>query len=596
MFKLLSSIEEELEAASGDEADDHNRGEWNDTAVVVLNGISTLVANYLEPLTQHASFDSLWRELVDHFRKLLDFDILDINTAVFNALGKILAQTRAESTVSFSRASVDLSWDLWSRRIPVSVDAASKQDNQNTLLAYVSALQDVYRLIEPDLTVERADTMLKLLRQSMQHATVGSYVADIEYMTPLQGKILEAVRAIRVNVKGMPAVVVSEVAEFVAMAFKVDVDRPSTTAPKRTFVAMSKASMAILQDLILSNSADEGIYSRGSYVSALGTLAIPITMKYRFPIITKSVQPWRLATSTVLAILEGTLSQLKNFEHIPDQVTQNTWHEIVKISSGIVSADCNRAPDQGAHIAADESFDIEAFLKLRDLIIPSLGSEIIPDKTRKAFAESLFRTSIIHQPSPEEIKLLSNNSGDALTTLLHRSRHGRTAIPAAAKRARMSYVCLDELFSLISTHDDPATPSIVVQPPTPKFAREATGSREAPSALQVRIARTAAPYLILRSALVLRAYVADQPLRGRMPQPLSQRKELLHILHRLAELKSESEAIPDTPNVDSENRKHLLRVYPLLVGAAGVAGRCGDEAVLGVLGEGLRVVGRELGV
>ncbi|CAI4217451.1 unnamed protein product, partial [Parascedosporium putredinis] len=528
LFKLLSSIEEELEAASGDEADDRSRGEWNDTAVVVLNGISTLVANYLEPLTQHASFDSLWRELVDHFRKLLDFDILDINTAVFNALGKILAQTRAESTISFSRASVDLSWDLWSRRIPVSVDEESKQDNQNTLLAYVSALQDVYRLIEPDLTVERADIMLKLLRQSMQHATAGSYVADIEYMTPLQGKILEAVRAIRVNVKGMPAVVVSEVAEFVAMAFKVDVDRPSTTASKRTFVAMSKASMAILQDLILSNSADEGIYSRGSYVSALGTLAIPITMKYRFPIITKSVQPWRLATSTVLAILEGTLSQLKNFEHIPDQVTQNTWHEIVKISSGIVSADCNRAPDQGAHIAADESFDIEAFLKLRDLIIPSLGSEIIPDKTRKAFAESLFRTSIIHQPSPEEIKLLSNNSGDALTTLLHRSRHGRTAIPAAAKRARMSYVCLDELFSLISTHDDPATPSIVVQPPTPKFAP--------------------APYLILRSALVLRAYIADQPLRGRMPQPLSQRKELLHILHRLAELKSESEAIPDTPN------------------------------------------------
>ncbi|PKS11361.1 hypothetical protein jhhlp_003123 [Lomentospora prolificans] len=598
LFKLLTSIEEELEVANEGDSDDRGRSEWNDTAVVVINGISTLIANYLDSLTQHPSFDSLWRDLIEHFSRLLGFGILDINMAVFNALAKVLAQTREGSSTTLSKDCIDLSWDLWSRGVPVSRggDEEPKADNQNTLVAYVTALQDVYRLVDPDLTIDRVDTMLRLLRESMQYATIGSYVVDIEYMTPLQAKILEAVRAIRVDLKGVPAVVVSKVAEFIAMAFEIDVNRPSQPASKRTFVAMSKASMEILQDLILSNAADEEIYTSGAYVSALSTLARPIAIKYSFPIVTKSVQPWRLATATALAILEGTLSQLKNIDRISNQMVQDIWHEIVRISSGIVSADCHRAPDDGVHVAADEVFDIESFLKLRDLIIPSLGAEVILEKTRKAFAESLFRTSIIHQPSPEEVKLLSNSNGDALTTLLHKSRHGRTTVSPPAKRTRMSYVCLDELFSLISAHDDPATPSIVVQPPTPKFPRDIAGSREAPSALHVRIARTAAPYLILRSALALRAYVADQPLRGRMPQPLSQRKELLHILRRLADLKSESEAIPDTPNADSENRKHLLRVYPLLVGAARVAGRCGDEAVLDVLGEALQVVGGELGV
>jgi len=62
------------------------------------------------------------------------------------------------------------------------------------------------------------------------------------------------------------------------------------------------------------------------------------------------------------------------------------------------------------------------------------------------------------------------------------------------------------------------------------------------------------------------------------------------------ELKSEPEAIPDTPNVDSESRKHLLRLYPLLVGSVQVAGTAGDDKVLGLVREALDVVGGELGV
>ena len=120
---------------------------------------------------------------------------------------------------------------------------------------------------------------------------------------------------------------------------------------------------------------------------------------------------------------------------------------------------------------------------------------------------------------------------------------------------------------------------------------------ENPQALHVRTARTAAPFLIFRAALPLRSFVADQPLRGLMPQPLSQKRELVHVLRSLVDLRSQPEAIPDTHNVDCEGRKHLLRLYPLLVGAARVAGGGGgNEGVLKLAGEALDVVGGELGI
>src|SRR5690606_29620356 len=102
--------------------------------------------------------------------------------------------------------------------------------------------------------------------------------------------------------------------------------------------------------------------------------------------------------------------------------------------------------------------------------------------------------------------------GDALSTLLHRSRHGRTQTARPTLRPRMSYVCLDELFALVSAYDEPSTPSITIQPPTPKFPPPGGGLGEPASALHGRTARAAAPFLILRASLCLRAYISDQPL------------------------------------------------------------------------------------
>jgi hypothetical protein len=572
IFKLLTSLEQELELAHDEGAQPTARADWNGTAVVVLNGVSNLLANYLDILMKHPSFNEIWRQLIEHKTTLLDFGVLEINSAVFKALGHIVSQTNESGRSDFNKQTVDLTWTLWSRGVP-SAKKPEAGDNQASLVSYTEALTEMYKLIEADLTVDKAQKILDLLRQAVEEASVGSYASDVEQVTQLQGKILGAVEMLRTDVEGVPAVVVTQVSGFVKLAFEHDHEEVTAPGSKRTFVAMSKASMDMLQRLILKHAGDKDIYESGALSAALSALCTPISLKYEFPITTKSTQPWKLASSTVLTVLEATLKQLGTLD-VPQQTIQEAWTTIVAIADGILSADC-RGPVPIEQIKEDESFDIASFKKLRQLIIPSLGNGEIQDKTRKAYAESLFSTSIIHAPSPSDATLLSG--GKAGLQGLYVSAPGRTVSIPPTPRAKMAYVALEELFSLVPVDHD-------------------GDDSEETAEYYVRIACMVAPFLILRCGLTLRAYVADQPLRGRMPQPLSQRKELEWILRKLVALRSEGDAIPDLPGVESDTRKHLLRLYPLIVKAVGVTGDNGDDgAVRRLLGEALEVVGGEFG-
>ncbi len=612
IFKLLSSIEDELQLVIESSSKSKSKDDWKETAIVVIQGVAGLFASYLGVLTIHKAFQSMWQELLGHLASMLDFQILDINAAVYSAVRDILSRCTEQDKPNFGKAAIDLAWDLWSRGVPVPREGKDDKttDNQKCLLVWVEALLELYRLIEDDLSVERVRRMLTLLREAMQHATPGTYASDIEYVTPLQGRILEVFRMVRTDLQGVPSAMVIQVAEFVSLAFDQGRAAQGTTQ-KRTYVAMSKESMSILQDLIIRNAAESDIYETEAFATALTALAKPITLKYRFAIVTKSEQPWREATKSALAVLEATLPHVRSMD-LPRVNVQGIWPIIVSIANGIISADCDMAPSTNS-ILDDQDFDISSFRKLRELIIPALGADVIPDKTRKAYAEGLFRTSIIHAPIPAEASVIYGDSGGDVVGLsaLYKQRSGRTIDPPPSQRSKMSVVCLDELFSLVAAHDETtAAPMILVQPPTPRFPRSASlqpaivgGDSEADSkaaetahGLHVRLARTTAPYLILRCALSLRAYIADQPLRGRMPQPLSQRRELARILRLLVDLRSEPDAIPDTPNVDSEARKHLFRLYPLLVGAVQVAGTSTDDKVLSLITEALEVVGGEMGI
>ncbi|KAH8665989.1 endosomal peripheral membrane protein-like protein [Tricladium varicosporioides] len=565
IFKLLSSIEEQLEitTAPASSIQDKDRVGWNETTVVVLSGITKLLADYLDTLSSHATFGKSWATLLEHYKRLLQFKVLDINTSVFNSIRQILSRGNTAETgkINFDQPAIDLAWGLWSHSLPaVKVDPAEKKfDNQKYLVAFVSALQELYRLVQTDLNATKVRRMLQLLREAIQQASAATYSADIEYLTPLQSQVLESLKIIRTDIEGVPGALIGQVSEFIGLAFE---PRDALSSDRPTYVALSKASMILIESLILSHSSDHNIYSSRALTSALTALARPIILKYSFPIVTKSVSPWRQATSSSLEILKAILPILIKAE-LENEIIRSIWTSIVTIANAITTADCTKAHPT-INITSDQAFDISSFLTLRTLITPALGSPIIPDKTRRIYTESLFHTSLIHAPQPSDLP----SPGQELLSSLYKPRKGLTFDPPPSPRSKVSYVCYETLLDLVSLHSS--------------------------SSQEIKLAQAAAPYLILRSGLTLHAYIADQPLRGRMPQPLSQRKELLFILEELVRLRCEPDSIPDAPGVESEGKKHLHRLYPLLVKAVGVAGRDGE--VLSWIGKALDEVGMEFGV
>ncbi|KFZ05668.1 hypothetical protein V501_08143 [Pseudogymnoascus sp. VKM F-4519 (FW-2642)] len=561
IFKMLLSIASQLSGANTDKrTSETEKKAWIETTIVVLNGVANLLATYVHVLATHDGFPDCWQSLLSHFDTLLKLGHLDINSAVFRALRQILAQTNTDSkdSAKLSRESTDLVWAQWSRGLPLV--SGSEENNQDCLIAYIACLQELYRLMRQYVDTERTQRILDLLRDATEQAHIGNYSADIEYLTPLQTNVLESLKLLRTDIKGIPGAIIKQAADFVSLAFQTR--DQSAPGKKPTYIALSKESMGLLESLITSHAADPEIYANGAVTRSLTALSMPITLKYAFKTKTKSIQPWRRATSTAIAILEATLPKITDAK-VSDENLRLIWASIIEIANGIMAADCSTVTDL-ATINSDQDFDIQSFISLRNLIIPSLGNHLIPDKTRRSFAESLFHTSFIHAASPSELPQVNQE----LLATLYAPRKGRTIDPPPSPRTKMSYVCLDQLVSLLSFTDS--------------------------SPARIKLAQAAAPFFILRAGVTIRAYVADQPLRGCMPQPLSQRKELLCILKALVDLRCEPDAIPDAPGVESDSKKHLHRLYPLLAQAVRAAGR--DQEALEWIGKALDQVGVEFGL
>ena len=62
----------------------------------------------------------------------------------------------------------------------------------------------------------------------------------------------------------------------------------------------------------------------------------------------------------------------------------------------------------------------------------------------------------------------------------------------------------------------------------------------------------------------------------------------------MVQLRCESEGMPDASGIESEGRKHLVRLYPVLVKSVGAASR--DEEVRELVQKCLEIVGGEFGV
>lgn len=361
---------------------------------------------------------------------------------------------------------------------------------------------------------------------------------------------------------------------------------PGSDTRRPGFVAFSKRTIDLVSWYIAEFGIKQNVFMNGALAKSLEHLSTLIAEKYTWQGKDREPFLWQKATTVSLNVLQVAVPYVeKQYTKANESETSQFWQHIVSITNGIVSArgfQTQQLPN--ARILTDEAFDIKAFTRLKTLILPSLGAAAIPDAVRRDFARALFNSSFIYAPLRFD---LPTGLEDAPLQDFYTVRPGRTFDPPPTLRPGIAYVLIDTLFEL-AAHSQAETET----------------KADAPSP-QTLLARSISPYLLLRCAVSLKSYIADQPLRGLMPQPTPARKALLHLLIRMVELKSEPSAIPDPPSLktisgisgeDPEEhhyRKHLEWIYPLVVRAVQVAAKERDDGqILQALGKVLQEIGR----
>ena len=531
----------------------------DETAVVEIDGLSGLFTQWVDTCKANESLAPMFQEFLGQLIGCLKRRSLTISNAVYGGVSKVLAEI--QTSKGLGKHLLVKAWQLWRDGNPASHvdDSKRKNGNQDALTAYLLCLSEILRLKGQDLQYDQTKTILLQLRACIVESHAAAYNTDVDRMTPVQGLVLETLKSIPTSNSELIPELVRSIDGFVTLAYEQKELSPGNS---QTYIALSKAAMDLLQSCIIEHIKRPDVDPTLLTTEACSALAIPLHLKYKWQTEGKGVSPWQKATLAALTILQVSMPIIHASQG-GAEARLPFWEAVVIIGEGIVAADCDACVGR-KEISKDQVFDIDAFKRFQKLVVPVLGSKSIIDIIRRKYAESIFTGSMIHEPHPDDLARPDQELLDGL-----RSTHiGRVQELPPSPRSKLSYILLDELFDLVAVHD---------------------GSPE-----RIRLAQAAAPYLILRSGLTLKAYIMDHPLRGRMPQPWSQKKEMLHLLRKLIDLDSEPNAIPAAPGITSEHKKHLHRLYPLVTKALKAAWR--DEEMTNALREVLDAVGDDFGL
>ncbi|KAE8133006.1 hypothetical protein BDV38DRAFT_196523 [Aspergillus pseudotamarii] len=585
LFRMTEEIELGLEEVRGQdtkkESDEFKS--WVETSVVTVKGLSDLITNFFESIIRDEEFDQSWERLLAYLKKLTTLRILELSEAVYLSLSSVLVRVQALDMLS--KSSLQSTWALWLSGHPADREDLLDLDrsNQAAAIAYLQAFKEVYRLYKDDLTGDDVDKILHNMRYLAWNSISPRYSPDIDRPSDLQSLIIDCMRKICSDKEDSQAGIIACLADFADSALTRW--SPGSDPRKPTYVAFSKSTVDLLNWYITEFGIKRDIFGNGSLAAVLEHLSNPILQRYEWPGKDREPMLWQKSTTTSLNTLQVVIPYVEEqYQKSNQSEISRFWKCVVDIVNGLVSARGYRTvPVPREAIFADESFDTASFNRLKTLIIPALGASTIPDAIRQDFARALLGSSFIYLP--QRVDLPGKGLEDDPLKGLYDVRPGRTFDPPPTSRTKMAYTVIDTLFELAS-------------------APSKDDSKHASS--RIALARSITPYLILRCAVSLKGYIADQPLRGLMPQPTPARKVLLHLLTGMVRLRSEPSAIPSPPmgmnsavlvketttSSEQNYKKHLEWIYPLVVRAVQVAGRERDDGeVLQALGKVLREVG-----
>lgn len=536
---LVGILCDNATAVESTQASDDGMRNGKEMTQTILEGIAAVWAQHVRIIEAMPELSQMWKLSTDTLQKLLTHGDYTTCAAIYRCLATIL--NTIDEPLRNWQEPVQRTFELWSTWLPTTVKQQnSKQDNQIAFTAYADLADALYRLMHHDLTEQQAGIIVNNLFACMQQSEASYYGADVQSMSPLQSKVLTLLRTLGTDIPSSNPDLISTAAS--AILLHTETADVATKSGRPSYIALAAESIEWLQYLIKAQAETAEPKENDAILKAIRSLRIVISRKYATKQDHKGSMLWRRATATAVAVAQPVLEKTLSSASAKNSSIA-MWEEFVQIASAIINASNLHTFADSQRIYEDQLSDIAAYVTLQRVMIPRLGSGDLPDSVRQTFARSLFEASVIHQLEQCELPLVGAEALRDVGTI----RRGRMSV-LFSQREQMSYVCLEELIALSSARPD--------------------------STLEhVRIAQATTPLLVLRLAIPIRAYIADQPLRGRAPQPLSELEELLFCFQQIENLKVHPGALGNDKNSNGKGEKaHLSYLYPLLAKAIKTAG------------------------
>ena len=516
------------------------------TAKATLSGISGIFASHCMTLTALPGFEELWMDILQRFSAYVDIEVPGVTTATYNALTRILSTAAELEALRPQELAKVLA--LSDRHIPKT--AASDE----VLVEYLNLLLQLYPLVQESLQSQHTNQIATNIRHCAFAARGSNYVSDVDTPTDVQSLVIKSFGALRDDMQDTQSAKIRHLSEFVSAPFLFTETRRGTGP---TYVAFAKQALVLLEETIVRHCETEDIFQSGAISSAFQAVSGAVGSKYSSLSQGRDPALWKAASTTATIISEKALpaAQTHGLSH---ETIVELWTTFLEIPGRISYAPYSALPTNDA-LLPDETFDLEALEKIRRLLLIAqtshpnrsnfstrwLDDPSLPDVLRVKHVTQMFQSSLIHDMDLEVSKITFQH--------LYSLRIGSVVDPVFNSRIRICYACFDELFNLASQdsgNDVALTRSL--------------------------LAKEAFPYLILRCALPLTRYIADQPLRRHMPTPQSQRVELLYLLSRIAKLQcivdenicKEIAVLPEAAKLENQTKQHLRWLLPLVTHAS----------------------------
>ncbi|KAJ5679437.1 hypothetical protein N7462_007681 [Penicillium macrosclerotiorum] len=496
LFLMLENIESKLPSSKKKQSNTKDDlKSWTETTVVMIGGISNLITVFFDAILQDEQFDESWARLLKYLQKLVDMQLLEFSEATFTSISTIL--DRVQSSSNFSKEACQCAWNLWLNGHPAADEKLldSDQPNQEAALAYMHSFKQIYRLYKDHLGTENVEKVLHHLRLLIWNSVSPPYSPDTDRPSAVQELVIDCIKTLCSEKEESQANILICLADFSDSALSKWT--PGSDSRKPTFVAFSKKAIDLISWYIVELGIKHDLFENGALETTLKRLSTLITQKYMWHGKDREPFLWQKATTAALNVLNVSVPYVeRQYSDTNKPKIEQFWLRVVDITHGIISARGFQTQQlTNARIVTDEAFDISGFTRLKTIILPSLGAPAIPHTVRRDFACALFNSSFIYPP--QRFDLPTEPIEKAPLQDFYRIRSGRTFDPPPTLRPNMAYALMDTLFDLA----------------------KAPGSDTPESCPRTLLARSISPYLLLRCAISLKGYIADQPLRGQMPQP-----------------------------------------------------------------------------